>query len=183
MTVRRRHRRPAFTLLEMIVVVAVLLLIGGVLLPTLSGLTGNQKVKGAGDAVKARLLEARLAAMDQGRPYVFSISPDGLQMRVAPDETIEAETGPDGLPVAGTTLTEAMPPDITLKAVVTGSETSRTTADGYTAVAIFQPDGTCNENSPDLQVLEDGVVGVVLKVRGITGAVSLNKPTANGGTR
>ena len=98
---RRRHARLGYTLLEMLVVLAVLLIIGAIIIPTVSGLTGNTKVKGAADAVKARLLEARLNAMEQGRPYVFAISSDGTKLHVGPDETVEGEVSADGQPIPG----------------------------------------------------------------------------------
>lgn len=180
---RRRHARPGYTLLEMLVVLAVLLIIGAIIIPTISGLTGNTKVKGAADAVKARLLEARLNAMEQGRPYVFAISPDGTKIHVGPDETVEGEVSADGQPIPGVTIDEDLPSDVVVKLILTGGELSgAATAKGYTVVATFQPDGTCTEDSPDMQVQENGFTGVVVRVRGLTGAVSLNKPTtANGG--
>ena len=180
---RRRHARLGYTLLEMLVVLAVLLIIGAIILPTLSGLTGNTKVKGAADAVKARLLEARQNAMEQGRPYVFAVSPDGTKLHVGPDDTVAGEVSADGQPVPGVEIEEDLPSEIVVKLILTGGQMSgATTAKGYTVVATFQPDGTCTEDSPDMQVQENGFTGVVVKVRGLTGAVSLNKPTtANGG--
>jgi Tfp pilus assembly protein FimT len=166
----------------MVVVLAVVLLIGSIILPTLTGMTGNTKVKGAADAVKARLLEARLNAMDQGRPYVFSVSEDGTKMRVAPDETVEGELSADGQPLPAPVIDEDMPSEIAVKANITDGVMIGDTADGYQILAIFQPDGTCAQDSPDILVQENGVTGVVVNVRGLTGAVSLNKPTtANGG--
>ena len=179
----RPARRPGYTLMEMLVVVAVLLIIGGVVLPTLSGLTGDTKVKGAADAVKARLMEARLNAMEQGRPYVFSISPDGLKMRVAPDDAIEGEIGTDGQPLPTLVVNETLPSEITLKLGQTNNGTTPgTTADGNTRVVTFQPDGTCAEDLATLYVQEGGGTGMVVTVRGLSGAVFLSKPTAaNGG--
>lgn len=178
-----RTARPGYTLIEMVVVVAVILLIGGVLLPTLAGLTGNSKMKAAADAVKARLMEARLNAMEQGRPYVFSLSPDGLKMRVAPDESVEGEVGEDGQALPVVVIDEDLPEDIVLKLASSQSGTTPgTTSNGYTKVATFQPDGTCAEDSVALDVVENGVTGMVVTVRGLTGAVFLAKPTsANGG--
>lgn len=180
---RRAYRRPGFTMIEMIVVVAVVLIIGGVLLPTLAGLAGNSKVKAAADAVKARLMEARLNAMEQGRPYVFSISTDGLKMRVAPDEAVEAEVGEDGQSLPAVVIEEDLPDEINLKLTTPqNGTTASTTANGYTKVVTFQPDGTCAEDSATLGVQENGRSGMVVTIRGLTGAVFLAKPTsATGG--
>lgn len=179
-----RTARPGYTLIEMVVVVAVILLIGGILLPTLSGLTSDTKVKAAGDAVKARLMEARLNAMEQGRPYIFSISPDGLKMRVAADDSVEGEVGEDGQALPGVVLADDLPEEIALKlAAAQDGNTPGTTAEGNTKVVTFQPDGTCTEDSATLYVQQNGTTGVVVTVRGLTGAVFLSKPSAaNGGT-
>lgn len=178
---RLRHmpRRAGYTLLEMIVVLAVLIVIGSVVLPTIAGLTGNTRVLGAADGVKARLLEARLNAMDQGRPYLFSISEDGTKMRVSPDENVEGELTAEGVPIPGIVVDEDLPADVTLKQVQPGDlPPVGATADGYLILATFQPDGTCTADSPDIHVQENGVTGMIVRVRGLTGAVSLNKPTA-----
>jgi len=179
MTRRHPHsRRAGYTLLEMLVVLALLILIGSILLPTITGLAGNTRMLGAADAVKARLMEARLSAMDQGRPYQFSISEDGTKMRVSPDEAVEGEVTANGQPLPGITINEDMPAEVFIKQVQTGDVPVGGTADGYLILATFQPDGTCAADSPDIHVQENGITGVIVRVRGLTGAVSLNKPTA-----
>ena len=119
--------------------------------------------------------------MDQGRPYVFSVSEDGTKMRVAPDETVEGELSADGLPVPAAVGEEDLPSEIAVNPSLTDGVMIGGTADGYLILAIFQPDGTCAQDSPDMLVQENGVTGVVVNVRGLTGAVSLNKPTATNG--
>lgn len=173
-------RRSGYTLVEIIVVVAILILVGAVVVPTMTGMTGNTKVKGAADTVKSHLLEARLNAIDEGRPYVFSMNADGTKMRVAPDDTVPAVTNSDGSVVPSTIINDDLPTDIKISlGTYVANQTGGTTADGNTIIVTFQPDGTCTQDSPDILVQENNQTGVIVRVRGMTGAVSLNKPVSN----
>ena len=46
-------------------------------------------------------------------------------------------------------------------------------ADGWTRVATFQPDGTCREDAVAVRVRQPAVYPLVVRVRGLTGAVTI----------
>src|SRR5690242_4803736 len=85
MTCRPATRRPAFTLIEMLLVVAVLIALGAVAYPTLSAMYGDVKIKAAADTVRASWTEARAHAIEDGRAYRFAVQPGTGKFRVAPD--------------------------------------------------------------------------------------------------
>src|SRR5215218_707219 len=80
-----QRRRPGFSLLEVIVVMAILLMISAACYPTLKSSYGYFKLNGGIDSVRAAWAQARAHAIEQGRPYRFSVEPNGTHFRVAPD--------------------------------------------------------------------------------------------------
>src|SRR5438270_12733665 len=80
----RRRRRPGVTLIEMLLVVAILIALAAIAYPTLSAMYGDVKVKAAADEVRAAWTEARAHAIEDGRPYRFAVQPGTAKFRVAP---------------------------------------------------------------------------------------------------
>src|SRR5829696_2345444 len=60
--VRRPRRRPGVTLIEVLLVMALILALGAIAYPTLSAMYGDVRVKAAADDVRAALTEARAQA-------------------------------------------------------------------------------------------------------------------------
>src|SRR5688572_26091868 len=67
-----RTARSGYTLFELIVVMAILLLLAAIILPSVGAFRGELAV-------------ARARAMEEGRPYRVAISQDGKRIRRAPD--------------------------------------------------------------------------------------------------
>lgn len=79
------RRRPAYTLFELILVLALLVVITTLIYPSLDAMYGDYRLTQATDQVRAAWANARSSAMDQGRPYRFAIVPGRGNFRVAPD--------------------------------------------------------------------------------------------------
>jgi type II secretory pathway pseudopilin PulG len=80
-----RSRRPSYTLLELLLVMAVLLLLMGMAYPSIDSMYANLRLRAAADDVRAAWAQARSRAIDEGRPYRFAIIPNQANYRVAPD--------------------------------------------------------------------------------------------------
>jgi prepilin-type N-terminal cleavage/methylation domain-containing protein len=177
----RRHRH-GYTLMELLAVVAILTALGGILVPTLSGFGGDTKVKAGADAVRARLSEARAAAIEQGRPYRVAVSEDGTRVRVAPDELGFADFEPLG--EEGTTgpviVEDALPDTVTAVPVFDEGAQAVVDEDGWVRVVTFLPDGTCREATAAVEVREPGVHAMLIRVRGLTGAATVISVPAGG---
>src|SRR5438132_8200215 len=85
MTAARNRRRPGYTLMELLVVLALLLILGGLLAPTFSASSRDTGVKAGADLVRGRMEDARGNAIEDARPYRFAVSADGTRVRVSPD--------------------------------------------------------------------------------------------------
>src|SRR4051812_44384084 len=85
MTATRTRRRPGYTLMELLIVMALLLILGGLLAPTFSATSRDTGVKAGADVVRGRMEDARANAIEDARPYRFSVSTDGKRVRVSPE--------------------------------------------------------------------------------------------------
>ncbi|VTS06178.1 prepilin-type N-terminal cleavage/methylation domain-containing protein [Tuwongella immobilis] len=199
-----RSPRRAFTLLEVTLVVALLLILAVLVLPSMEAMYGNVRVTAASDQIRAAWAEARAAALDAGISYRFGIIPEEGRYRIAPD-TPESWDGSGGTGDSVSTTAEGITlvtregklPDRVVFDVENGGlttttagalpDTSGTTAtpvpDGgsWTRVATFQPDGTCRE---DVEVIISmpSQPRVKIRLRGLTGSVSTQVlPMSRGG--
>src|SRR5688572_23304930 len=85
MAVHSRRRRGGYTLFEVVLVCAVLVIAAGLMAPSLRGMFGYFKQQAAVDSVRAAWAQARARAIDEGRPYRFSVESNGTHYRIAPD--------------------------------------------------------------------------------------------------
>src|ERR1700677_299201 len=91
-----KHPRAGYTLVELLAVVAMLIIIGAAFIPSLDGMYGDTRVRGAGDDVRWACSEARSRAIETGVPHRLAIHADNTHYRVAPD-TDDAWDGSAGV--------------------------------------------------------------------------------------
>ena len=170
----RRTRRPGLTLLEVTLVMAILLMLAAVAYPTLSAMYGDVRVKAAADQVRASWTEARAQAIEDGRTYRFAVEPGTGKYRVAPDATefwdgTGGGPGDDNYPAPH--IEEGQLPngilfDVPQDLPAEGS---------WSTVAVFNPDGSCDHDIEISLKEDDGGSPVVVRVRAMTGAISVKK--------
>jgi prepilin-type N-terminal cleavage/methylation domain-containing protein len=179
--------RTGYTLLELVLVLALLVVIAAMIYPSAEGMYGHLRLSQGADAVRGAWAAARSHAIDEGRPYRFAIIPNQGNFRVAPDSSefwgsngqaqsstdspdpafILSETLPKGLrfaagdaaPAAGVQGQSSLPPG----AINPEMWSSRT---------VFLPDGTASQ-SVEIVFGANGTMGLVLKLRDLTGAVTV----------
>lgn len=178
MTTTTRHRRSGYTLVEVLVVMAILIMIGGAVVPTLAGMNRDTQVQAGGDVVRSLADAARSHAMGSGQPHQLSLAPDGTQVRVSPAvadlEAVEATDEPLY------TAVEALPKTVRV-ALSSAADAAATDDEGWQRVATFLPDGTCREDGAAVDVTEPGTYTLRLTIRGLTGAVTSAKLPASEG--
>ena len=86
MTRTTRPPRRGFTLFEVLLVAALLVVVAALVYPSLKGSYGYYKLQGGIDSVRAAWAQARARAIEEGRPYRFSVESGGSHYRVAPDQ-------------------------------------------------------------------------------------------------
>ena len=186
-----RSRRPGFTLLEVLLASAVILMIAAITVPSLKSSYGYYKLEGGIDSVRAGWAMARAHAIEEGRPYRFSVEPNGSHFRVAPDREDYWSGSPpsDDSQGKGYVLEQALPGGVRFTVdgqpgeeppednTPPGKEdnTASSKIEWNTAV-VFLPDGTAKE---DVHILFQvrGTRPMMVHLRGLTGTVSVQPVT------
>jgi prepilin-type N-terminal cleavage/methylation domain-containing protein len=175
-------RRPGFTLLEVTLVMAVIVLMAAMAWPSIEAMYGDVKLTAGADLVRARWADARTRAIEDGRAYRFATQPDG-KFRVAPDAddfwgggsgtSNDPGNGNDTPPLV---VEDALPAGIGFADESNGpADTSD--SGPWTTVLKFLPDGTASADKV-ITLHADGYRSVLLKVRALTGAVTVDTAPA-----
>ena len=77
--------RPAYTLFEMLVVVAIIVVLAALAIPSMDAFFSEYRLNAGTDAVRANWELARTHSMNEGRAYRFAVVHDKGNFRIAPD--------------------------------------------------------------------------------------------------
>jgi prepilin-type N-terminal cleavage/methylation domain-containing protein len=201
--VNRLNHRAAFTLLELLLTLAVLAAIAAVSIPQVGLLMGDRRLVRAGDQLRVEMTRLRVEAMRQGRVMMLESLIEGTSFRVKPfNSAVDAtealdQTGSQAGLLTGATqgVVTAMPeiaeeveevvelPEgvtVTSVAVVSAARameieqlTVANQSEGWSRPILFYPDGS---TSTAAITLSNATMGkVIVKIRGITGDVSVSE--------
>ncbi len=185
--------RRAFTLFELVLVCAVLALLGAALYPSIEGMYSGYRVSASADQVRAAWAMARSHAMDEGRPYRFSVKPGTSEFRMAPDATQywmgndepQQTDDPKNPPLIHSD--EISKPivfnidDSSPQTPLDPTQTMQTTSVGkvegnWTTIAIFLPDGSAQDDVK-ISLQAGGSKPTTLQLRALTGVVTIRTPS------
>ncbi|MBN2477373.1 MAG: prepilin-type N-terminal cleavage/methylation domain-containing protein [Pirellulales bacterium] len=188
-------RLPArgYTLLEMIIVVAIVALLVALTMPAMRGPLGKSELRGAAKQVRTALAGARLRAIESGVAQQFHFQPGGNRFEVVPRPTRDAGMGlpfssgqatrriaaavprspeepePDQLPggvrFVGQQTAEPSPED--------SPQTVRLDAESWSPPIVFYPNG----RTTNARIRLNGSRGFYadVLVRGVTGAATVGE--------
>jgi len=179
-----RRLAPAYTLLELTLVVALLGIVAGMAAPAINTMYAHQRLDAAIDSVRGAWATCRAKATDEGRPYRFAVMLGKGNYRLAPDRDAywsgdgRGEDDPEG---QGFVKEGALPAGVTFaqQGGGGGSATLDTTLplgstspQEFSKVAVFEGDGTASE---DIEILFQfrGARPTVVHLRALTGAVTV----------
>jgi prepilin-type N-terminal cleavage/methylation domain-containing protein len=180
-----QRARPAYTLFELMLVMALLAILTALAIPSLEAMIGQYRLNAAVDQVRGALATARAHAVDEGQAYRFEMQPNGNSYRIAPDDA-SSPTDNGSAPAAGDSSTplvleETLPKGIQLSLTDALTGAGLASADPGTAagVAIFLPDGTTRQ---DLELLFQGkgARSRILSLRALTGIITVRNAQENG---
>ncbi|QEL18798.1 pilus assembly FimT family protein [Limnoglobus roseus] len=174
----RPTARPGFTLIEILVVIAMLVILGAVLVPSMSGLGRDTKTKAAADLVQSCIADGRGKAIETGLNYRFAISSDGNRVRVAPEVLDTQGQVPDSAGGVPSVREDNLPTGVTI--VTIDEDPPSPDANGWIVLATILNDGTCREDLVELKISEASVQPLGVRIRGLTGTTVLFNLTAGG---
>ena len=185
----RTRRRPAYTLLEVVLVLAVLVMVTALAYPSIDGMWGHHRLTAALDEVRGTWAAGRSHAIEESQPYRFAVVLGKGNFRLAPDSpeywdgsgSGSQGTGSGSQPVV---ITGALPrgvafangpggnggggganPDTVLESVSPSQ---------YQTLAVFLPDGTARDDV-EIRFNVRGAAPAVLRLRSMTGVVSVQR--------
>lgn len=187
--------RRAFTILEIVLVMAIMVIIAALTYPSLSVMYNQYKVTASCDTVHAAMVTARGQSIEEGVPYRFAFLPGKGNYRVAPDlPSYWADgTGPDqgsnrrkelileGTLPNGIAFPENEAPVISDDDAETALEVDQVQVAQWKGIAVFLPDGTARpfENvTGDRILIPLGAKGsdtFVVRLRCLTGTVAVRR--------
>jgi Tfp pilus assembly protein FimT len=180
-----QQNRPGFTLFEVTLVLAILIVLGALVVPSVAGMSASYQVTAASDMIRGGWASARARAMDEGRPYRFAVTWGTGEFRIAPDSPEYWAGGgtPDSIPNGDNNSEPALVVQDKLPkpVVFTSADASATQGDAgnWSTLAIFQPDGTARADA--WVVLQaKGTRPLRLYLRALTGTVSVKYPEGEG---
>jgi prepilin-type N-terminal cleavage/methylation domain-containing protein len=187
------HHRSGFTLFEILLVLAVMVMILGLAWPVLEKYRGEYRLRQGGLLIQSRLAAARVHAIDTGVPYEFRYEPGGQRFLVLPhdwqalhSQSVPGAHGPSK--IAGklpSAQAEFDPPGPGAAAVqqisadwLTGIAAAAEFTDAtWSAPILFYPDGTAARSTVTIRDKKSHTVTVTVSVRPLTGAVTVSKIT------
>lgn len=193
--------RQAMTLFELVLVLALLVVITAVAIPSVESWYGNYRVTAAADTVRGAWAQARARAMEESRPYRFSVVPNRGNYRLAPEApefwSGSGSTGNGSMPEVTSDsqppliLEETLPkgvrfltgdqnqadsagaPDVPVAADTGASPDEGAPIDpsAWSNPVVFFPDGTAREDA-ELVLRGRYARALQVKLRGLTGVVT-----------
>ncbi|MDB4368310.1 prepilin-type N-terminal cleavage/methylation domain-containing protein [Mariniblastus sp.] len=82
--IQLRNRCAGMTLMELLLVVAIMVVVTAVAAPTVQQTLANQSLKKSADRVRVAMGQARVKAIKNGEEYAVFFSPGGSYFNVAP---------------------------------------------------------------------------------------------------
>ena len=174
---RRSTRRGGFTLLELLVTMAIIVVLGAIVAPSLIGVAGDSPIKQATDQIRGHIANARSHAILEGQAYRMAISPDGLKVRVLPATWAtpqDKQSMPNNSNAQPLVVEETFPNDVTAEMIPNVDTLTTTDAGGWQHVATFLPNGTCQESLTTIRIRKGGSAPRVIQLRGLTGVTTVS---------
>jgi prepilin-type N-terminal cleavage/methylation domain-containing protein len=175
--------RPGLTLVEVVLVLALLVVISAISIPLLAGTFSRAALYGGGDLLRGAWAKARLAAMQSGETHAFRFEPNGSRFQIVKLDSLGAPAASELAPEDPETKPEAtefvrlsqnrLPGgvifsggDISSSAQVLAT-LPMTTEGPWSQPILFNPDGTTSDAS--LLLKNDRQITIRVTLRGLTG--------------
>jgi type II secretion system protein H len=177
----RPARRDAFTLMELLLVLAIVAMLLAVAYPSMMSLYDDFKLKAAADHLAARFAETRSLAIEQGQAYRVAVKPGDTGYKIAPDTSTYWSDSTQADDQSGTAIVieDNMPGQITF-GLDQGGASGTADSSGYVPIVTFLPDGSCDDDK-FIRLQFQTARPLDIKLRSLTGSVTVRPAPPGGG--
>lgn len=181
MTHTTGQRRNAYTLFELMLVMAIILILAALISPLIfQRMQDDSKVGIAGDMVRARWNDCRTQAIDTSTPYRFAVIPNTGKFKIEP--WTQGASGDSGQPNSGSgsgssdnqpgliIIEDKLPEGVRfgLKDTPISHDAEEPQGGDWVTVAIFLPDGTAQDDV-EITFGGKGMAPLTIQLRALTG--------------
>jgi type II secretory pathway pseudopilin PulG len=170
-----RQSRSAYTLLEIILVLAILVIVTALTVPSMQSMLADSRLTGAGDVVRGRLADARANAMSEGRPWKFGFIANTGVYQLAPEDSSEWDNASQELVEKADVIRDELPKDIVFslnQEDILNSQQALPPGPGWETIAIYLPEGYARDDTTVYFGKPGGGPNRAV-LRGLTGSVSM----------
>lgn len=170
-----RHHRPGLTLVEMILVLAIILIAVALAVPVVQSMLSDSRVNASADAVRGKLAETRARAMDDGIPWKLAVIANTGVYQLAPEDSPEWQNVSTQPRETLEFLRDELPKDVVFAKThddILNSQGGTAGGTGWETVAVYMPDGSARDDTTTY-LGKTGMAPYRVNVRALTGAVTV----------
>lgn len=168
--------RHAFTLMELVLVLAIIVIAAAISVPVLGTLLADTRITASGDAVRGKLAETRARAIEDGVAWRFAFLPNTGVYQLAPEDSSDWDNPSSELIEKADLLRDSLPKDVVFSLThegILGQQQALPAGDTWETIAVFLPDGSARDDAT-VHFGKPGLAPMRVQVRGLTGTVELN---------
>jgi prepilin-type N-terminal cleavage/methylation domain-containing protein len=170
--------RRGFTLLELILVLAILIIVTAVSVPVITTMLVDARMTAGADMVRARLADTRAKALDSGKPWKLAYLPNSGVFQLAAEDADEWNDAGETPKETQDIVRGHLPKDIIVavnRDDIAGSQGSSQATGGWQTLAVFIGDGSARDDGM-AYIGKAGLMPLRVRVRGLTGATTVDVP-------
>jgi len=171
----RNTDRVGYTLLELMVVMALIVVITSISVPVISTMLDDARLEGATDMVRAKTAEARAYAMDTGKPWRVAYIPGTGVIQVAPEDSTDWEQMDQTVIAKPGLFRDELPKNVYLgpnAGDITSASSSPSPGAAWQTIAVYSYDGSAREDSITY-FGKYGTPPMAMELRSLTGSVTI----------
>ena len=173
--------RHAYTLIELMLVMALIVAAAALTVPAMKAMLVDARISASGDVVRARMADTRGKAMEDGRPWKLGFIANSGVFQLAPEGS-GVWGGADKDPVMQDDLIrDELPKDIIFAlnaGDISGNVPSSSSTYTWETIGVYLPDGSARDDAT-IYFGHQGIAPLRMVLRGLTGAVAIEVPTVS----
>jgi prepilin-type N-terminal cleavage/methylation domain-containing protein len=170
--------RRGFTLLETVLVLAILVIAAAIAVPVIRSSIIDARMTAGADMIRARLADTRAHALDTGKPWKLAYMPGSGIFMLAAEDADEWNSAGQDIKETLEFVRGEMPKDIILAANrddIAGVEGAAQASGGWQTLAVFTGDGSARDDGA-VYIGKTGLLPYRIRVRALTGTTALDVP-------